>query len=147
AASYDGEHWTGPTILPHSDNLLYNSPAVAAHPGGGFIVAHSSDHRQDRHVPRGNAGGLAAPPAGDPYDNDVYVSRLEMASSPVSLKLVPAKEPPKAAVAPSADTVAERAAIDRARAYRSNYDGKELRLVRGEFHRHTEISGDGGNDG
>ena len=27
------------------------------------------------------------------------------------------------------------------------YNGKELRLVRGEFHRHTEISGDGGGDG
>ena len=34
-----------------------------------------------------------------------------------------------------------------ARAQRINHDGKELRLVRGEFHRHTEVSGDGGNDG
>ena len=148
AASYDGQEWTGPTILPHSDNLLYNSPAVAAHPAGGFVVAHSTDHRQDRHVPRGaGAAGNAAPPPGDPYDNDIFVSRLEMAGGPATLKLVAAKNLPLANPAPSAATLDERAAIGRARAQRIDYDGKQLRLIRGEFHRHTEVSGDGGNDG
>ncbi len=28
-----------------------------------------------------------------------------------------------------------------------NVNGKELQILRGEFHRHTEISGDGGGDG
>jgi hypothetical protein len=147
AASYEGGKWTGPTILPHSDNLLYNSPAVAAHPAGGFVVAHSSDHRQDRHIERGAGGNDALGSSGDPFDNDVYISRLEMKSAPVTLQLVGAKATPAANVAPSADTVAELAAIDRARAYQTTYDGKSLRLIRGEFHRHTEISGDGGNDG
>jgi hypothetical protein len=148
AASYDGEHWTGPTILPHSDNLLYNQPAVAAHPGGGFVVAHSSDHRQDRHLGRGATGGNDSLASGsDPFDNDIFVSRLEMASTPLKLKLVAAKVVPASAAAPSAETVAERGDIERARAIRSTYEGKQLRLVRGEFHRHTEISGDGGNDG
>ncbi len=139
AAVYDGERWTGPTILPHSDNLLYNSPAVAAHPGGGFIVAHSSDHRQDRYIPRTAA-------AGDPFDNDIFVSRLEMPSASIDLKLIAAKAPPGDA-SPSQATLEERAAIERSRAQRITYDGKSLRLLRGEFHRHTEISGDGGNDG
>lgn len=148
AASYEGDRWTGPTILPHSDNLLYNAPAVAAHPAGGFLVAHSSDHRQDRHSPRGvAAGNNNQPPAGDPYDNDIYVSRLEMPAKPMTLKLVAAKTVPAANVTPSPATVDERAAIDRARAQRITYQGKPLQLVRGEFHRHTEISGDGGNDG
>ncbi|MDO8542715.1 MAG: hypothetical protein Q7S40_19920 [Opitutaceae bacterium] len=147
AASYDGERWTGPTILPHSDNLLYNTPAVVAHPGGGFIVAHSSDHRMDRHVPRGAGVGNAGPPAGDPFDNDIFVSRLEMASTPVSLKLAAARNVPAANVRPSPATLAEREALERARAQRITYDGKPLQLVRGEFHRHTEVSGDGGNDG
>ncbi len=143
AASYDGERWTGPTILPHSDNLLYNSPAVAAHPDGGFVVAHSTDHRQDRHTARGarQAG------AGDPFDNDIYVSRLEMPAAPVTLKLTAAKVTPQANVAATAATVAERAEVARAQAQRITYEGKTLQLVRGEFHRHTEISGDGGNDG
>jgi hypothetical protein len=146
ATSYDGDRWTGPTILPHSDNLLYNSPAVAAHPAGGFLVAHSTDHRQDRHVARG-VGGNNQPPAGDPFDNDIYVSRLEMASRPATLKLVAAKTVPAAATTPSSATQAERTAIARARAQQIDYDGKSLQLVRGEFHRHTEVSGDGGNDG
>ena len=38
--------------------------------------------------------------------------------------------------------MAELAAIDRCRTYRATVDGKELRILRGEFHRHTEISGD-----
>jgi hypothetical protein len=147
AASYDGARWTGPTILPHSDNLLYNSPAVAAHPGGGFLVAHSTDHRQDRRVARGG-GGNAAPPPGDPFDNDIYVSRLELPAGPAAnLQLVAAQANPAASVSPSPATVEERAAIARARAQRITYDGKPLQLVRGEFHRHTEVSGDGGNDG
>lgn len=146
AAVYDGNAWTGPTILPHSDNLLYNTPAVAAHPGGGFLVAHSSDHRQDRNMPRG-AGGLNQAPAKDPFDNDIFVSRLEIPSTKVSLALIPAKTQPTADAKPSAATLEERTAIEKARAQRITYDGKKLQLLRGEFHRHTEISGDGGNDG
>jgi hypothetical protein len=148
AASYDGEKWTGPTILPHSDNLLYNSPALAAHPDGGFLVAHSSDHRQDRHVARGPGGrSNQAAGGGDPFDNDIYVSRLEMPKAPVTLKLAAAKTAPSASVAPTPATHDERAAIARSRAQQITYDGKTLQLRRGEFHRHTEVSGDGGNDG
>jgi hypothetical protein len=147
AASYDGSKWTGPTILPHSDNLLYNTPAVAAHPGGGFVVAHSSDHRQDRHIERAGGGNDALSAGKDPYDNDVYISRLEMPASTVKLQLVAAKQVPSNSVAPTPDTVAEREAIDRSRTYRSNVDGKSLQIIRGEFHRHTEISGDAANDG
>src|SRR5947199_344116 len=50
AAYYDGNQWTGPVLVPHTDNLLYNSPAAVALPNGGLLVAHSSDHRQDRHL-------------------------------------------------------------------------------------------------
>ena len=147
AASYDGSRWTGPTILPHSDNLLYNLPAVAAHPDGGFLVAHSTDHRQDRHPPRGGARSNAQLSGGDLFDNDIYVSRLEMPRSPVTLKLVAAKSPPSATSTPTPATQAERAAVKRAQTQTISYEGKTLQLRRGEFHRHTEVSGDGGNDG
>jgi hypothetical protein len=43
--------------------------------------------------------------------------------------------------------VKERADIANIHAYRAEVGGKSLRIQRGEFHRHTEISGDGGNDG
>lgn len=146
AAVYEAGAWTGPVILPHSDNLLYNAPAVAAHPKGGFVVAHSTDHRQDRSVSRGVRAGAGAG-VRDPFDNDIFVSRLETSTAPVSLKLVAARKQPAANAAPSPKTLAERASVERARAYRSDYDGRQLRILRGEFHRHTEISGDGGGDG
>ncbi len=148
AAYYEGKQWVGPVILPHSDNLLYNLPAVVAHPQGGLLIAHSTDHRQDRHVVRGGAGGNDALSAsGDPFDNDVFISRLEMPTSAgASLALVPG-EAPAADARPSEAALKERAEVQRCRSWSINYQGKTLNLIRGEFHRHTEISGDGGNDG
>jgi hypothetical protein len=64
ATYYDGAKWVGPILLPHSDNLLYNLPAVAPHPAGGLLVAHSSDHRQSRHIQQLRAGNANAMLAG-----------------------------------------------------------------------------------
>ena len=41
----------------------------------------------------------------------------------------------------------EASDIERARAYRAQTGGAELRILRGDFHRHTEISPDGAGDG
>jgi hypothetical protein len=41
----------------------------------------------------------------------------------------------------------ERAQIKLMRDYRVSLGSSRLQILRGEFHRHTEISGDGGNDG
>ncbi|MGH6960025.1 MAG: hypothetical protein ACREE7_06050, partial [Dongiaceae bacterium] len=147
AAYYDGQKWIGPTLVPHSDNLLYNSPAAVPLPDGGLLVAHSSDHRQDRHIARrgGNAGGTLD--SRDPFDNDLYLSRLELPGKASELKLVAAKVPPDPNAQPTDDAIKEWKEIERIRAYRASIGQDELRIVRGEFHRHTEISGDGGNDG
>ncbi|MCB1122634.1 MAG: DUF3604 domain-containing protein, partial [Verrucomicrobiae bacterium] len=59
-----------------------------------------------------------------------------------ALQDVPSKQ-----AKPSAITLSERAEVERCRDWRIDYEGKPLQLIRGEFHRHTEISGDGGNDG
>ncbi|HSU52629.1 MAG TPA: hypothetical protein VLT36_01065, partial [Candidatus Dormibacteraeota bacterium] len=147
ATYYDGKNWVGPIILPHSDNLLYNLPAVVAHPQGGVLVAHSTDHRQDRHVVGPRRGNDSLGSNKDPFDNDVFISRLEIELQPVSLSMVAATQTPTADPKPSEATVQERAAIERCRAFKIDYQGKQLQLLRGEFHRHTEISGDGGNDG
>lgn len=37
--------------------------------------------------------------------------------------------------------------VARVRAYRANVDGKEYQILRGDFHRHTDISSDGSGDG
>ena len=147
AAYYDGKAWVGPIMLPHSDNLLYNLPAVAMHPQGGLLVAHSTDHRQDRRVAVGRRGNDSLDGQRDPFDNDVFISRLEFPVSKVAPALSPAKELPMAEARPSTATLSERAEVQACRDWRIDYQGKKLQLIRGEFHRHTEISGDGGNDG
>src|SRR5206468_4725207 len=40
-----------------------------------------------------------------------------------------------------------RQAVAQIRDYRYNLNGEKLQIWRGEFHRHTEFSPDGGNDG
>lgn len=148
AVFYDGDKWTGPILIPHSDNLIYNTPAVVAHPDGGIIVAHSSDHRQSAHVQRSlvssesNLGGER-----DPYDNDVYHSRLEQRGPAAAPRLTASRIQPKSDPQPSAATLKEREEVARIRSFRTDATGSSLRIIRGEFHRHTEISGDGGNDG
>jgi len=147
AAYYDGNAWVGPILIPHTDNLLYNNPAAVAIPGGGLFVAHSSDHRQDRHVNQRGANALGILNGQDPFENDMYASRLEISGEVKPASLVAAKVVPDQSIQPTEATQKERAAIERIRNFRSGAAGQELRIVRGEFHRHTEISGDGGNDG
>lgn len=148
ASWLNGNQWTGPVLLPHSDNFLYNRPSIAA-TDSGIAIAHSTDHRQDRVAQwmqsrKGRKAGAAAATPRDPFDNDVYISVLDTAedSKSPSLAELPAA-PPKQ---PSAATIAERAAVERIRAYRAKVLGTELRILRGEFHRHTELSGDGLGD-
>jgi hypothetical protein len=145
----DGEQWIGPVLIPHSDNLLYNVPAVAAPPDGGLFVVHSADHRQDRRVVRAGANANASLGAvRDPFDNDLYVSRITAPSSYRPAVLQPCAAGTVADnPSPSPATMKELAEIARCRAYRTEVNGRSLSILRGEFHRHTEISGDGGNDG
>ncbi|HZN37012.1 MAG TPA: hypothetical protein VFB80_24445 [Pirellulaceae bacterium] len=147
ATYYDGNAWVGPILVPHTDNLLYNSPAAVPLPGGGLLVAHSSDHRQDRHVNQRGANAQGNLVGEDPFDNDLYLSRLEIGGDAKPATLVVSTTPPDPSAVPSDATVKERAEIERIRGYRAQIGGKNLQIVRGEFHRHTEISGDGGNDG
>lgn len=147
ATYYDGNKWVGPILVPHSDNLLYNSPAVVAMPDSGVLLAHSTDHRQDRHVQKRGANALGILEGEDPFENDLFISRLESPGAPATSQLVAAKVVPHVNAEPSKATIKERAELARIRDYRANVANKELRIVRGEFHRHTEISGDGGNDG
>ncbi|RFC46782.1 MAG: hypothetical protein DVB23_001444 [Verrucomicrobia bacterium] len=152
ASCLNGNQWTSPVLVPHSDNLLYNRPSVCATPAG-IAIAHSSDHRQSRlgdwvksRANGKNAGNNASLDASkDPFDNDIYVSVLQGEGSVVAPELQAAAAP--AAKQPSPAALAERKAIETIRAYRSTVQGNDLRILRGEFHRHTENSGDGMGDG
>ncbi len=153
AAYLEGDKWVGPITIPHSDNLMYNLPALAAGPKMLF-VAHSSDHRMDRmhefnraKTPGGKGGNASLDASRDPFDNDVYFSRLHASAPMKAAVLKPRAEPPLDNPPPSKRTEAERAELAAIRSYRSTIGGTERQILRGEFHRHTEISGDGANDG
>jgi len=98
----------GPTLVPHSDNLIYNSPAIASLPGGGLFVAHSSDHRQDRYTRQ--AGGQRMT---DPIDNDLFVSRLEYSGDAKPPTLVASKVLPDPSAQASEATRKEREDLER----------------------------------
>lgn len=153
AAYVDGDHWVGPILVPHSDNLIYNLPAIAAGQQA-LLIAHASDHRQDRYAEflqskqQGGKGGNAALDASkDPFDNDVYLSRLLPPPGTVAEVVLKPADPVRDNPPPSKRSLAERDDIKAIRDYRTSAGGKELRILRGEFHRHTEISGDGAGDG
>lgn len=144
--SYDGNAWTAPVFLSHSDNLLDNRPALASTRAGEIMVIGSSDSRRQFHrVGPAAAGGMQLDGSvpQDPYNNDLYVNTIDLApaTAPIAVKASPAPTTP----AMDSMNKAEGASIANFRSHRAKPDN--LRVVRGEFHRHSEISMDGGSDG
>lgn len=144
--SYDGNTWTTPVFLAHSDNLLDNRPALASIRAGEIMVISSSDSRRQFHrIGAAAAGGMQLDGSipRDPYNNELYVNTMDLApaKTPAAVK---ASAIPAMAPAGSMNK-AESAAVATFRRHRTTTGS--LRVVRGEFHRHSEISMDGGSDG
>jgi hypothetical protein len=131
ARRLDGDRWSDPVEIHHSDGLLDSRPVLLPHKGGGLLVVHNTDGRNT--TPQ-------------TVHNQIYMSYLDLPGGPVEPKLVP-HEPGKKDPQAYAEARAEAAAVKRMREYRVKAGGKTYQLLRGEFHRHTEISWDGGADG
>jgi hypothetical protein len=150
ATSLAGRAWSVPQPLPRSDGLLDNRPALVR-PGGGPVLAiYNTDNRLHREVEstpdlqRRYYTHSGTPPG--VVNNDLMVAAL--APTPADAAIEPALSP--VAVVPEALPPVhpnEAADVARMRAYRIQAGGKTYQLLRGEFHRHTEISQDGGSDG
>jgi hypothetical protein len=140
--SYDGNTWTGPVFLAHSDNLLDNRPALVSARGGELLVIGSSDGRRQFHLVE-----KYLPNDGfkDPYNNDLYMNTLSLPPAPGAFSPKAAEKMAIAGVT-AADT-SEKATAAAMRAYKLKSAEGPLRIIRGEFHRHSEISPDGGGDG
>ncbi len=142
--SFNGAAWTNPVFIPHSDNLLDNRPALASTAAGELLVVGSSDGRQQFHpaLRTFNIPGQQFEVPKDPYNNDLHAARIVLAD-PVKAAELQAAPAEVAALSGAPDTPHTR----RVRAYRAKINGAEYRILRGEFHRHTEVSMDASRDG
>lgn len=127
ARRLEGDRWSPPIDIHHSDGLLDSRPVVLPDSAGIMVLT--------------NTDGRYATPG--KIDNQIYMSRLTLAGAVPEPKLT-AHEPGQK---DGKDAAEEAAAVKRIRDYTLEHDNKKHKLLRGEFHRHTEISFDGGNDG
>ena len=139
--SCEGGNCMAPVFLTHSDNLLDNRPALASPAAGRLLVVGSSDNRRQFHL----ANVISIPEiVTDPHNNDLYANEINLgaASAPIAVK-------PGAAPTPGVDPDArkEASAVATLRKAKIKSAEGDLRIIRGEFHRHSEVSMDGGNDG
>src|SRR5262249_21061445 len=131
ARRLDGDKWSEPIEIHHSDGLLDSRSVLLPHAAGGLRVIYNTDHR------------FTVP---ETINNDIYMSYLDLPGDPVEPKLAP-HDPGKKDDKLVQQAKDEQAAVKRIREYRIEAGGKKYQLLRGELPRHTEISWDGGPDG
>ena len=129
--SYSGDSWTQPVYLPQSICRLDSYAVPCARVAGGLTVAWHTDSRTMADVRK-------------PMLNRVVAATLPSPDAPEAPKLTPvdAPEPP-----PKRSDAKELADTERIRQFRTSVDGTEHRILRGDTHRHTEVSWDGSGDG
>ena len=122
ARVYDGTGWSEPSELPEAGGRNDQVLEAATDPQGRVWFAWGSDLRTvQRPGPKGNV---------------VRVGRFDPPDVPATdLQLEPV------------DLVQEAADIPRPQPYSIELGGQRLELLRGDTHRHTELSGDGVWDG
>jgi hypothetical protein len=142
--SFDGRAWTNPLFLDHTDNLLDNRPALAVLANGRLLIVNSSDDRRDNSPTKtAGAGGFMVTTLVDPFNNDLWSREVDLGPGTQAIPVTVARH--EAAPATTWEP-AHTAAIQAMHEYRGGPE-KNLRIVRGEFHRHSEISADARNDG
>jgi hypothetical protein len=132
ATCYDGENWTSPRKLAHSENLMDNRPALApfvGERGNGLLMVFSGDARNNQQTRK---------------RDDLFAAIL---ASPSPRPTVLAEDSPAAGPAMKSVHPNEAADVARIREARYEHDGKKLQYLRGEFHRHTEYTAHRDGDG
>jgi hypothetical protein len=129
ARRLEGDRWSEPIEVHHSDGLLDSRPVLLPHKAGGLLIIHNGD-------------GRSTEP--ETVHNHIYMSYVDLPGEPAEPKLLTAEPGAKAK---NGLAIRQAEAVKRTRGYRIQSGGKTYRLLAGEFHRHTEISWDGGADG
>ena len=126
----DGDRWTPALEMPSSTGRNGMVSAIALH-GGSVYAAWPTDNR----VWPGNKYG----------DLDVYATTLAAEGAPA--RVSGGRTMITAAMREQNPHANESADTRRIRDYRISLGGKTYRILRGDLHRHTELSGDGAGDG
>jgi hypothetical protein len=148
ATSLSGTGWSVPRVLARSDGLLDCRPALVQPREGPLLAFYSTDGRLRREVEATPRLLLAyntnqgTPPGVHNVDLEVSALSSDGSFQEPLLSAAPATAAPTASVHPT-----ESEDLRRIQSYRIDSGGKSYRLLRGEFHRHCEISADGGADG
>lgn len=129
ATYYDGDRWSQPVPVPNSRNLLDNRPPLVPLADGRLLLIHSTDYRAR---------------TANRQQNDLYATILYSDEPVAAPKLrAPVDKPVHAPVVHAN----EPEDVRRIREFRFELAGKRYRLLRGEFHRHTELTAHRDQDG
>ena len=133
ATCYDGKNWSAPVFLPHSFGRNDASLDLALAPDGAVWAAWQTDNR---------SWDQPAPKKGDVFvttlGGDGVSPMADLRTREWTLNAAPAFKPTHPR---------ESADVARMRAYTATVAGKQLKIYRGDLHRHTEQSSDGPGDG
>lgn len=134
ATTWTGAGWSAATEAPHSWGRSTTRIEGTRDADGDLWLTWPTDNRPDQYAHR-------------PMRHQVYAGRLELGGASTSVDLRPAQD--AAIEVKSGSHPNEPADLDTIRGYRTRVHGRPVQIVRGDFHRHTELSwdGGGGNDG
>ncbi len=144
--SYEGDHWAPLTPIPETSS--HPDSVFAIEPGpSGIWMAWNNNSRSFGPAagfqPSGKAAGRNIG-THRPGVNEVDTASFTVDSAAAEARLEAFNDPPDGSP-PVHPHEAEH--VRRIRAYRTTADGATLQILRGDLHRHTEISGDGAGDG
>ena len=131
ATRLDGDHWAEPFPLPTSKGRNSTRLDAAWDAAGNLWMAWPTDNR--------DAGNYHRPLRQQVYAGSVQPATA--AAEPILTAATP--EPP---LQPPPGHADEPGNLRDIRAYTALVDGKQLHIVRGDFHRHTELSWDRGGE-
>ena len=139
---YRGGDWTPAVEIPSTNGPVDLRPAIIAVAPGDLLMAAITDHRKPTSGP---VGEETTGSGSENLDRTLMAAAMQTAANPQAPVLMAYTPSAIPKIAP--EIVAERADIKTMRDYRVQLPAGKFQVLRGEFHRHTEFSADGGADG
>ena len=128
--------WRAAAIVPNSTGRN-EAPKQIVAARDRVWMTWATDGRDLRH----NTGGYQAATM---VHYDVFAGQADAGAAPGTVTLANYVERPER---PQVMHPNEKQDVARIRSYRASLNGAEYRILRGDFHRHTDISNDGSGDG